>query len=72
MLFAPQLPSQLSEMDELDSYLRSEPDFRAKDGLSWWHEHRTHYPHLARMALDYLSIPGTFEFPADEYILYLF
>lgn len=32
------------------------------DGLQWWSERKDLYPCLSRMALDYLSIPGTFYF----------
>lgn len=27
--------------------------------MEWWHDRRTLYPRLSRMALDYLSIPAT-------------
>ena len=26
----------------------------------WWYEHKHIYPHLSRMAMDYLSIPGKY------------
>ena len=26
--------------------------------LLWWHERKSMYPHLSRMALNYLTIPG--------------
>jgi hypothetical protein len=31
---------------------------KVKDGLMWWNERCTAFPHLSRMACDYLSIPG--------------
>lgn len=44
--------------DELDAYLSIARDLDVKDGIRWWHERKHLYPHLYRMALDYLSIPG--------------
>lgn len=44
--------------DELDVYLSIKRDLEVKDGLRWWYERKHLYPHLYRMALDYLSIPG--------------
>ncbi|EIW53734.1 HAT dimerization, partial [Trametes versicolor FP-101664 SS1] len=44
--------------DELTRYLASAPE-PTNDALAWWSERRGMYPHLARMALDYLSIPAT-------------
>ena len=40
--------------DELDRYLATD----IEDGLMWWYERCTTFPHLSRMARDYLSIPG--------------
>ena len=37
------------------------------DALAWWHEHQNEFPHLHRMALNYLSIPGT---PLDASLIY--
>ena len=45
--------------DELSRYLNTDPE-QAKDVLLWWHEHESTYPHLSRMALYYLTIPGLF------------
>lgn len=46
--------------DELARYLSTPPEpTKPKDTLAWWHAHRKLYPCLSRMALDYLSIPGT-------------
>jgi hypothetical protein len=44
--------------DELARYLSTDPE-QVKDVLLWWHEHKATYPRLSRMALDYLTIPGT-------------
>ena len=46
--------------DELDTYLSMPWELDVKDGLRWWHERKPLYPHLYRMALDYLSIPSYF------------
>lgn len=43
--------------DEVARYLSSPPE-PTQDALAWWTERRGSYPKLARMALDYLSIPG--------------
>lgn len=32
------------------------------DPIAWWYERRDTYPHLSRMALDYLTIPGESDF----------
>ncbi|KIK32879.1 hypothetical protein CY34DRAFT_27129 [Suillus luteus UH-Slu-Lm8-n1] len=29
------------------------------DAVAWWHAHRSSYPQLSRIALDYLTIPAT-------------
>jgi len=43
---------------ELERYLSADPEY-APDVLAWWHERRSTYPRLSRMAMDYLSIPAT-------------
>lgn len=44
--------------DEVDRYLAT--DTEAIDNpITWWCERRSMYPGLSRMALDYLTIPGT-------------
>ena len=49
---------KLSELhDELDSYLSTDPE-HIIDALAWWVGKCATYPHLSRMALNYLSIPG--------------
>jgi hypothetical protein len=44
--------------DELAVYLLA-PIEEAEDPILWWSERRAVYPRLSRMALDYLTIPGT-------------
>lgn len=43
-------------------YLSTERELSVKDGLLWWYERKHIYPHLSRMAMDYLSIPGNLSF----------
>jgi hypothetical protein len=45
--------------DELTAYLATNCE-HVPDVISWWHKHRSTYPRLSRMALDYLTIPGMF------------
>ena len=45
------------EKDELHRYLSTETE-PVVDALQWWVERQGAYPHLARMACDFLSIPG--------------
>ncbi|KAG5649995.1 hypothetical protein H0H81_001130 [Sphagnurus paluster] len=51
-------PCQGDTRDELDRYLSTEPVYVA-DALAWWIERRDDYPCLSRMAIDFLTIPGT-------------
>ncbi len=53
-----QAPKPSKLRGELDRYLATDP-FDVSDALAWCHEQRHGYPHLHRMALDYLSIPGS-------------
>jgi hypothetical protein len=48
-----------SQLDELDLYLKLEPVDEDTDPLKWWSSMETSYPSVARMARDYLAIPGT-------------
>ena len=43
--------------NELDRYLATGME-KVDNVLHWWTERCTLYPHLSRMALDYLSNPG--------------
>jgi len=53
------VPKKATAVDELTRYLAS-PTEATTDPLLWWIEKRAVYPCLARMALNYLSIPGKF------------
>jgi len=58
--------------DEITQYL-SAPTEATLDPLVWWTERKGIYPHLSRMALDYLSIPGqSFFFFLVSYLKILF
>ena len=49
---------KLSELrDKLDSYLSTDPE-HVIDALAWWVGKCATYPHLSRITLNYLSIPG--------------
>jgi hypothetical protein len=52
-------PKRSELRNELDSYLLADAE-HTSDVLGWWHERRTTYPRLSRMAMDYLTIPGTY------------
>jgi hypothetical protein len=43
-------------VSEIDEYLRL-PVENVSDPLKWWSDNQHVYPHLARMALDFLSAP---------------
>ena len=48
--------------DELRSFTQRSTDMQggnSEDVLSWWKAHSKTYPHLSKMARDYLSIPAT-------------
>lgn len=45
--------------DEIDRYLAAPIEKNITDAMGWWHDRQTQFPRLSRMALDYLSIPGT-------------
>lgn len=57
-----QAPKPVELRGELDQYLSTDPE-HVTDALTWWYEHKHVYPQLHQMALDYLSIPGTFSSP---------
>ena len=50
-------PTSNTPSDELQRYLTADTE-DVVDGLMWWHERCAMFPHLSRMARDYLSIPG--------------
>jgi hypothetical protein len=49
-------PESTELRDELDRYLSSDPEY-VLDAVRWWCDRRADYPHLSRMAMDYLIIP---------------
>ena len=49
-------PESTELHDGLDYYLSSDPE-HVVDAVCWWHDHCADYPHLLRMAIDYLIIP---------------
>jgi len=50
-------PTKAALADELTHYL-SAPVEQTLNPLLWWIEKQAIYPHLSRMARDYLCIPG--------------
>lgn len=46
---------------ELEQYLHGPVTSlkKARDPIAWWRARQATFPHLAQMALDYLTIPGT-------------
>jgi hypothetical protein len=51
-------PPKSSDLgNELERYLSTDIE-DVRDAVAWWHAHKVTYPHLSRMALDYLTIPG--------------
>lgn len=55
------VPAATTAHTELDDYLTAKIE-PTNDPLNWWWHHRTAYPNLSRMALDYLSVPGMFHY----------
>ncbi|EJD32395.1 hATC-domain-containing protein [Auricularia subglabra TFB-10046 SS5] len=52
--------SARSPLDELSAYLAAATEVpEGGDALKWWKRNTSTFPHLSRMALDYLSIPAT-------------
>lgn len=51
-------PTPNHACDELDAYLTLDVE-DVSDALGWWHNRCSTYPHLSRMALDYLLVPDT-------------
>ncbi|CAB4430555.1 unnamed protein product [Rhizophagus irregularis] len=47
------------QSDELDNYLSSPPANIETDTLLYWKLHEKEFPNLAKMARDYLAVPGT-------------
>jgi hypothetical protein len=52
-----------ADLDELSRFMHSSPEEVSNENLlAWWNDHRREYPHLSRMALDYLTIPSKLQF----------
>jgi len=51
-------PKAVDLCSEIDRYLAADIE-HADNPLKWWHARQEVYPWLARMAMDYLSIPPT-------------
>eukprot|EP00981_Chlorochromonas_danica_P012030 scaffold4391_cov164-Ochromonas_danica.AAC.5 len=52
-------PHSLSHSSELEDYLSRDLHIHAKDKFNiegWWKDHEVEYPHLARMARDFLAL----------------
>ena len=46
--------------DEYQRYLKeAEINFRKDDPMEWWRKHEVHFPHVAKLARKYLSIPAS-------------
>lgn len=62
-------PPKASDLgSELDRYLTADVE-HVTDAIIWWHERRHTYPSLSRMALDYLTIPGTYISSFSRYLI---
>ena len=47
-------------VDEIKHYLSIETEETKVDAIEWWIARWRSFPHLSRMALDYLTIPGEY------------
>ena len=54
-------PLQTVDGDEVTTYLNRGPK-DVGDAIKWWYLHKTIYPNLYHIALNYLTIPGLFFF----------
>ena len=69
-------PNADSLDDELKHYLDAPPIQNVLNPVLWWKDRREIYPNLSRMAIDFLTTPGTFFFfvthtdliPADSHL----
>jgi hAT family C-terminal dimerisation region len=53
---------KINNDDELQNYLK-EPTVKGKTNiLQWWNIHKIQYPNLAKMAQDFLAIPGKYKY----------
>jgi len=58
------MPSRnaVAAKDELMTFLNGRPEqLDNGNALLWWQRNQSAFPHLAPMALDFLSIPGVFD-----------
>jgi hypothetical protein len=51
-------PARAQLRSELERYLGTDAE-QVDNVLQWWFDRRATFPRLSRMALDYLTIPGT-------------
>jgi hypothetical protein len=56
---------RVNEIDEFQVYLLSPTCDENVDPLQWWKMNQNQYPRLAKMAMDFLSIPST-SVPSEE------
>ena len=53
-------PGVRGPVNEAEQYLAMQPASHDIDVLQWWAEHKSAFPHLSRMACQFLSVPATF------------
>lgn len=51
-----------NDYNEVETYLQQPPASIRTDPLQWWKTNENTYPQLAKMARDYLAIPGKYLF----------
>ena len=51
--------SEPAVLNEAEKYLALQPASHDSDLLQWWAEHKSDFPHLSRMARQFLSVPAT-------------
>ena len=56
---APAAQAQRSSLCELDDYLNEPAPPPGTDVLQWWGQHEDRWPHVARMAAQYLGCPAS-------------
>ena len=62
-----QAPKLAELHGELDNFLSTDPK-HVTDALAWWYVHKDKYLCLHWMALDYLSIPGKFDYMLEIFL----
>jgi hypothetical protein len=59
----PSLRLRTAQRDELELYLATPcEDLGDTDPIEWWARCAGTFPTLSRMAMDYLSVPGTLDY----------